>query len=106
MLFGSFPYFSRLDTIGPILGGFVYQYLGWRWINWLVLICSGISLFLMFLVRETYAPALLRQRTREKQKITGDPRWWCRFDHEETGFQVLKTNLIRPLHMAVLEPIW
>ncbi|KAJ5243767.1 hypothetical protein N7489_003863 [Penicillium chrysogenum] len=92
-------------VLGPIIGGFVYQYLGWRWLNWLVLICSGISLCLMFPVKETYSPALLRQKTIKRQKMTGDRRWWCRFDHEEAGLQVLKTNLIRPLRMAVLEPI-
>jgi len=60
----------------------------------------------MFLVKETYAPALLRQRTRRIQKETQDERWWCRYDHEDTGFQIVKTNMIRPLRMAVLEPIW
>ncbi|OQE77396.1 hypothetical protein PENNAL_c0062G10490 [Penicillium nalgiovense] len=97
-------------VLGPIIGGFVYQYLGWRWLNWLVLICSGISLCLMFLVKETYSPALLRQKTKKRQKLTGDRRWWCRFDHEETGLQVLKTNLIRPLRTGTavavgLEPL-
>ncbi|KAJ5203634.1 uncharacterized protein N7498_004513 [Penicillium cinerascens] len=92
-------------VLGPIIGGFVYQYLGWRWINWLVLICSGVSLVLMSLVKETYAPALLRKRTKKLQKETGDQRWWCRFDHEETGFQVLRTNLVRPFRMIVFEPI-
>ncbi|KAJ5638152.1 hypothetical protein N7490_008031 [Penicillium lividum] len=92
-------------VLGPIIGGFVYQYLGWRWINWLVLICSAVSFALMFLVKETYAPALLRQRTRKRQKETGDDRWWCRYDHQETGFQIVKTNMIRPLRMLVLEPI-
>lgn len=29
---------------GPIIGGFVYQYLGWRWTNWLVLIIGGAVL--------------------------------------------------------------
>ncbi|KAJ5608711.1 hypothetical protein N7528_009278 [Penicillium herquei] len=92
-------------VLGPIIGGFVYQYLGWRWINWVVLICSGVSFVLMFLVKETYTPALLRQRTQKRQQETGDQRWWCRFDHEETGLQILQTNLIRPLRMTVSEPI-
>lgn len=60
----------------------------------------------MFLVKETYAPALLRKRTKKIQKETGDQRWWCRFDHEETGFQVIRTNLVRPFRMIVFEPIW
>ena len=98
---------SLVDNIaGPIIGGFVYQYLGWRWINWIVLICSGLSFGLMFVVKETYAPALLRKRTRRIQKETGDERWWCRYDHEETGLQILKSNMIRPLRMTVSEPIW
>lgn len=84
----------------------MFQYLGWRWINWLVLICTGVSLALMFLVKETYAPALLRERTKKKQNQTDDQRWWCRYDHEETGVEMLKTNLIRPLRMIVFEPIW
>lgn len=30
---------------GPLIGGFAYQYLGWRWTNWLVVIfgkCTSI----------------------------------------------------------------
>lgn len=92
--------------IGPITGGFIFQYLGWRWINWIILICTGASLILMFSVEETYAPALLRQRTKKLQKETGDPRWWCQFDHKQTGLQILKTNMIRPVRMIFLEPIW
>ncbi|KAJ5110252.1 hypothetical protein N7532_002897, partial [Penicillium argentinense] len=92
-------------VLGPIIGGFVYQYLGWRWINWLVLICTGLSLSLMFIVKETYAPALLRKRTEKLKQETGDLRLWCRYDHEESGFQMLKTNLIRPVRMIVSEPI-
>lgn len=92
--------------LGPIIGGFVYQYLGWRWIDWLVLICSGVSLLLMFSVQETYAPALLRKRRKKIQDETGDQRWWCRYDHQETGIQVIRTNLIRPIRMIVAEPIW
>jgi hypothetical protein len=61
---------------------------------------------LMFLVKETYAPALLRRRTKNLQQETGDLRWWCQFDHEQTGLQMLKTNLIRPVRMILFEPIW
>ncbi|KAJ5092652.1 hypothetical protein NUU61_007522 [Penicillium alfredii] len=92
-------------VLGPIIGGFVYQYLGWRWINWVVLICTGVSFLLMVLVQETYAPALLRRKTKIKQTQTGDRRWWCRFDHDETGLRILKTNLTRPVRMIVSEPI-
>lgn len=32
---------------GPIIGGFVFQYLGWRWTNWIVLIIGGVVLAVM-----------------------------------------------------------
>ncbi|KAJ5141559.1 hypothetical protein N7526_002554 [Penicillium atrosanguineum] len=57
------------------------------------------------LVKETYAPALLRKRTKKIQLETGDQRWWCLYDHEETGFEIIRTNLIRPFRMIVSEPI-
>jgi MFS family permease len=27
---------------GPLIGGFVYEYLGWRWTNWIVVILSKL----------------------------------------------------------------
>jgi hypothetical protein len=60
----------------------------------------------MFIVKETYAPALLRKRTEKLKQETGDLRLWCRYDHEESGFQMLRTNLVRPVRMIVSEPIW
>lgn len=61
---------------------------------------------LMLLVKETYAPALLRQRTKRRREETRDRRWWCQWDHQETGLQIVKSNMIRPVRMIVGEPIW
>jgi MFS family permease len=30
-------------VVGPLIGGFVFQYMGWRWTNWVVMIGSGVS---------------------------------------------------------------
>ena len=35
-------------VIGPLIGGFVFQYMGWRWTNWVVMIGSGVSWFMVF----------------------------------------------------------
>lgn len=35
-------------VFGPLIGGFVFQYMGWRWTNWVVMIGSGVSWFMVF----------------------------------------------------------
>ncbi|KAE8150692.1 major facilitator superfamily domain-containing protein [Aspergillus avenaceus] len=94
-------------VLGPIIGGFVYQYLGWRWINWIVLICGGVSTVCLVLIKETYAPVLLKQRRKAKQTETGDMRWWTRYDDQgqDSAWMRLQTSLQRPLIMAISEPI-
>ncbi|KAF9894102.1 hypothetical protein FE257_009075 [Aspergillus nanangensis] len=90
---------------GPIIGGFVTEYLGWRWSNWVVMMLSGLSLAGACLLRETYTPFLLRQKAKAKRKETGDDRWWSDYDSPLQFVALLSSNLVRPLHMAVSEPI-
>ncbi|RAK79921.1 MFS general substrate transporter [Aspergillus fijiensis CBS 313.89] len=92
-------------VVGPIFGGFVYQYLGWRWINWIILCWAGVSAVALFLFKETYEPAILRARTRKQQEQTGDLRWWCRYDSPEVGWDLVRSHVVRPIIMAVCEPI-
>lgn len=90
---------------GPLIGGFAYQYLGFRWANWIVLILSGAAVIFMATIRETYAPAILRARAARLRKETGDDRYWSRFDQKVSTIQLLKTNLSRPFILAATEPI-
>ncbi|KAL1961237.1 hypothetical protein VTO42DRAFT_3183 [Malbranchea cinnamomea] len=92
-------------VLGPIVGGFVTQYLGWRWANWVVMILGGLSFAFACILKETYAPALLRKKAAQRRKETDDPRWWCRYDQKQSLFSLLKVNLSRPFVMAVVEPI-
>lgn len=91
---------------GPIIGGFVFEYLGWRWTNWIVLILGGAIFVLMCLIKETYAPVILRHRAAKLRKKTGNPKWWTRYDGGETLKVRLRVGLSRPLIMLVTEPIW
>ncbi|KAL4969624.1 MFS transporter [Aspergillus stella-maris] len=90
---------------GPIIGGFVFEYLGWRWTNWIVLIVGGAVLVIMCFVNETYAPVILRKRATEVRRNTGDSRWWTRYDRKQTHLAQLKTGLSRPFVMLATEPI-
>lgn len=91
---------------GPIIGGFVFQYLGWRWTNWIVLIIGVVVLALIASVKETYAPVILKRRAARKRKETQEPKWWTRYDDDVDFTSSLKINLKRPFVMLLTEPIW
>ena len=93
------------SKFGPIVGGFVTQYLGWRWTNWIIMIIAGIGWGLLCILNETYAPALLKRKARNLRKETGDDRYWSRYDTSASLIPLLRTNLSRPFVMAVTEPI-
>lgn len=83
----------------------MYQYLGWRWTNWVVIIAGGVAWIGVTSVQETYAPSILRKKAANKRKETGDDRWWSRYDEKISFWPLLKVNLSRPFVLAVTEPI-
>lgn len=91
---------------GPLIGGFVYQYLGWRWDMWLVLILAGVANVLMFTVKETYTPAVLKKKSARLRKEEDDDRYWCEYDDAvRSTAQLMKINLSRPFILSATEPI-
>lgn len=88
-----------------MIGGFVFEYLGWRWDSYIVLIIAGAANVIMLTVKETYAPAILKARAAKMRKEKDDDRYWCRFDERISVFDLLKVNLSRPFVLAVTEPI-
>ncbi|KAK4655159.1 hypothetical protein QC762_404210 [Podospora pseudocomata] len=57
-------------SLGPVIGGAMTQYMGWRSIFWMLTIAAGINFLLMLL----FIPETCR-------KVVGDgsvrPPWWC-----------------------------
>lgn len=92
-------------STGPIIGGFVFQYLGWRWCNWVALILGGAAVALMVTVKETYAPTILKRKAARLRKEMDDPRWWCQYDQRVSTAHLLKVNLSRPFILFATEPI-
>ena len=71
------------------------------------MIATGAAFGFMLLMRETYAPAILREKAKMRRKETNDERYWCRFDNKKTSIiNLLKINLSRPFVMVITEPIW
>ncbi|KAF3940293.1 hypothetical protein ABW19_dt0200279 [Dactylella cylindrospora] len=92
-------------SFGPLFGGILFEYLGWRSLNYTVLIASGVMWLIGFFVQETYAPHLLRQKALKKRLETGDERYHSRYDFTLSFWQLLWTNLTRPIQMLFTEAI-
>lgn len=95
-------------AIGPLIGGFLEMNAGWRWVEGLLAIASGLVWILSTLtIPETYAPVLLRQRAAKLSQITGK----CYQSKLDVGKDALstserlKTVFGRPWKLLAHEPI-
>ncbi|KAL5360424.1 MFS general substrate transporter [Aspergillus floccosus] len=53
-------------AVGPIVGGYITQYLNWRWTFWLMAIVSATLAFIMAAVlKESYVPVIRRKALRK-----------------------------------------
>ncbi|CAK3944170.1 MFS general substrate transporter [Lecanosticta acicola] len=107
----AFPVFANAaftgPLLGPIMGGYIVQYLDWRWVDWITLIFSGLVLGLVFFLQpETYPQALLKWKAAHLRAITGDDRYRAAIEiRQETFLHRLKRALYRPFLLTAQEPI-
>nr|OQO24764.1 hypothetical protein B0A51_07789 [Rachicladosporium sp. CCFEE 5018] len=103
--FSAAPFIG--PAIGPLVGGFLSDALGWRWLYWIQLILSGAIYILMtFTVPETYAPTILSKRAKKLRKDTGDSKYVTEQDIDLRPLKErLRVFLIRPFQLLFLEPI-
>ncbi|KAL1891042.1 Synaptic vesicle transporter SVOP [Sporothrix stenoceras] len=70
--FSAAPFIG--PAIGPLVGGYLSDAKGWRWLYWIQLILAGAVWFMItFTVPETYAPTILKKRAAKLRKSTGEP---------------------------------
>ncbi|OHE93784.1 major facilitator superfamily transporter [Colletotrichum orchidophilum] len=105
-IFAAAPFLG--PSIGPIVGGFLGVAEGWRWVEGLMAIFTGILLIVVGLtVPETYAPVLLRRRADKLAKITGKS-YISKYEAHaprKTVVQQFKVALSRPWILLFKEPI-
>ena len=106
MVYSSAPFLG--PTIGPIAGGFVGQYGGWRWVDGMTVIFTGILCVLgIVFVPETYTPYLLSRRAKKLSAKTGQV-YRSKLDAgkplKKPG-KVFRTAIARPWIILFFEPI-
>jgi multidrug resistance protein len=103
--FSAAPFIG--PAIGPLVGGFLSDALGWRWLYWIQLILSFVAwVGISFTVPETYTPTLLSRRAKNLRKSTGDDKFVTEEDLDLRPLsQRLKLFLLRPFQLLFQELI-
>ncbi|GES63684.1 MFS general substrate transporter [Aspergillus terreus] len=105
-LYSAAPFLG--PTLGPIVGGFLSESAGWRWVEGLVAVFSAIVGIVLFLtLPETYAPVLLSKRASRLSSITGKV-YRSKIEIEKgksSPTEVFKVALSRPWALLFREPI-
>ncbi|KAI1661179.1 MFS general substrate transporter [Daldinia decipiens] len=103
--FSAAPFIG--PAIGPLVGGFLSDAAGWRWLYWIHLILAFIVWILItFTVPETYAPTILAKRAKKMREQTGEADYVTEEDIDKRPFsERLAIFLIRPFQLLFGELI-
>ncbi|EDN02575.1 hypothetical protein HCAG_00439 [Histoplasma mississippiense (nom. inval.)] len=103
--FSAAPFIG--PAAGPLIGGFLSDAKGWRWLYWLQLILSGATwVLLTFTVPETYTPTLLAMKAKRLREETKNERYVTEEDLDSRPVsEKLQLFFFRPFQLLFLEPI-
>lgn len=92
--------------IGPVAGGFLSDAKGWRWAFWLLVIVGGfLGILMIFTLKESYAPVILKRKAAKLRKETGNELLRSKLDAGLSPKDYFKRGIIRPFKMLFLSPI-
>jgi MFS family permease len=105
-VFAAAPFLG--PVIGPIVGGFAGETVGWRWVEGIMAIFTGVLwIFGALTIPETYAPVLLQKRAAALSKKTG--KVYISMLEKKNGktlpAEAFKKALSRPWALLFMEPI-
>ncbi|KAJ5115698.1 major facilitator superfamily domain-containing protein [Penicillium angulare] len=107
----AFPAYAVPAFTGPMIGQMIGSYipvtLGWRWLEWIMLIMGGAILVAVLLFQpETYGNLILYWKASIIRQETGDERYRAPMEMKrETLAQRLKLSVYRPFAMFYSELI-
>jgi len=105
MIYTASPFIG--PSLGPLIGGFINQYISWRWTFYVLLIWSGGMLAsIVVFVPETYHPVMLKKKAQNMRKEKGDERWKAPLEKSTKSIpRTILHSLYRPFQLLLLEPM-
>ncbi|KAK3344489.1 major facilitator superfamily domain-containing protein [Lasiosphaeria hispida] len=92
--------------IGPIIGGYVTEVAGWRWMFWVLSIAIGVVAIAAFaILRETNHSVLLERKAARLRKKTGNSNYRSKLASNITSVELLKRSIVRPSRMLIFCPV-
>ncbi|KAF9043853.1 MFS general substrate transporter [Hymenopellis radicata] len=92
--------------VGPLVGGWIAERAGWRWLYWVLFIFSDSVSRSPCSSRKPWHPIILRRKAEKLRKETGDQSYQSLEELERRPLsETLKTALLRPIVMLLTEPI-
>ncbi|KAL4876185.1 MFS multidrug transporter [Aspergillus karnatakaensis] len=95
------------SSVGPIVGTFVLDRYGWRWIGWVTLLTYvGVGILTPFTVWESSRKRVLELKAARARKETGDTRYYAPSEKHSLTFATLVQRYGKmPVSMITQEPI-
>ena len=103
-----FTFIAIFSTIAaPLYSGYIDENLGWRWIQRIHIIFSGVIFFAeLFFLKETRGQAILTSRAKQLRKSTGDQRFRSAGELERNSIsQMFRESSVRAIYLLVREPV-
>jgi MFS family permease len=103
-----FTFVAIFGTIAaPLYCGYIDATIGWRWIEWVHMIASGVLLILeIFFLKETRGVKILDRMAKKLRKETGDNRYRSALELEAQSVKdLLKQSCTRAIKLLIAEPV-
>ncbi|KAF2257018.1 putative MFS multidrug transporter [Trematosphaeria pertusa] len=97
---------SLAPIVGPIAGGFISEYLGWRWAYWILVMASGpLNIFMILFMQESNHPTILEKKTKRLRKQLGRDDLHSHLEMRLPPREVLARSIVRPIKFLFRSPI-